>query len=85
MRELCQQKNQLEKRKNNKKKNRIQTYAASLVLVAIGLFFLFSLFNIPFGGLGWFLTMALGVCFSIWGLVNLALEVKEYRQARRNR
>jgi len=70
---------------NNKRKNRMQSYSSSIILVAIGFFFLFNLFNIIFFSLAWFLMFALGTCFSIWGVTNFALEIREYKKKRLGR
>lgn len=72
-------KQDIKKIKNNNKKNRIQSHASSIVLIAIGFWFLFSLFNIPFFNLQWLMIFALGTCFSVWGLVNMFLEVRQYQ------
>ena len=69
--------------KNNTKRNRIKTYTSSIILIAIGMWFLFSLFQMSFATLGWFLVFALGTCFSVWGVVNMYLEVKEHKQCRK--
>jgi len=71
--------------KNNTKRNRIKTYTSSIILIAIGMWFLFSLFQMSFATLGWFLVFSLGTCFSVWGVVNMYLEVKEHKQYKKQK
>ena len=62
---------------NNKKKNRLQQYSFSLVMVGLGCMFILYSFGIS-GLFGWLMVLLLGVFFIVTGLVNILLDLKVF-------